>query len=251
MSKNGYNLQMNSPLAAPEMIDWAERSLRWSRKLMVPLYIVMALALLAAFLYAPTEREMGIYQRIFYFHVGAALNAFLAFLVVGVAGVAYLRSRRLLWDQVAVSAVEVGLVLTTIVLTTGPIWARPAWGTWFPWGDPRLMTTLVLWVMYAAYLILRTGLPEGEKKYRFAAVFGIVCFVNVPIVYKSIDWWRTLHPKVITMSGDGLETRMWHAFWVALAAFAVLLGVLVLLRTSMRLNQLAAEELQLSAREMR
>ena len=242
---------MNQPLAAPRLVELADRCLTQSRRLRAPLYILMALALLAAFLYAPTEREMGIYQRIFYFHVGAAWNAFLAFFLVGAAGVAYLRSRRLLWDQFAASAVEVGLLFTTIVLTTGPIWARPAWGTWFPWGDPRLMTTLVLGLMYVAYLILRSSLPEGHKRYRFAAVFGIICFMNVPIVYKSIDWWRTLHPKVITASGEGLETRMWHTLWMALAAFSLLLFALVLLRCSMRLNQLAADELQLNAQEMR
>lgn len=240
---------MSDSFAVGPLAAQAESSLAWSRRLAVPSYLLITVALLAALFYAETEREMGTVQRIFYFHVAAAWNAFLAFFLVGVAGIVYLRKRRLYWDQFAASSVEVGLLFTTVVLLTGPMWARPAWGTWLPWGDPRVMTTMVMWLMYAAYLILRSGLPEGHKRYRFAAVYGIICFVNVPIVYKSIDWWRTMHPNVLTSSGGGLEPRMWQSLGISVIAFTVLLMTLVLLRCSMRLNQLAADKLLYSEQD--
>jgi heme exporter protein C len=228
--------------SVPEL-NSATRWLRWAGWLQVPLYLLIVLALWAAFLYAPTEREMGEVQRIFYFHVGAAFSAFAAFFVVFVAGIAYLWTRRVVWDQLAAASVEVGIVFTTIVLTTGPIWAKPIWNTWFPWGDPRVMTTLVLWLIYVAYLILRSSLPEGDRKYKFCAVFGIIGFIDVPIVWMSVRWWRTIHPVVITSEGANLEPRMLHALLIAVAACGLALAVLILLRGAMRLNAMSAERL--------
>ena len=221
----------------------ARKYLRLAGWLQYPLYISMLAALYGAFLYAPTERVMGEVQRIFYFHVGAAFNAFAAFFVVFVGGILYLWKREPKWDQVSVASVEIGVVFTTIVLTTGPIWAKPVWNTWFPWGDPRVMTTLVLWLIYLAYLILRSSLPEGDRKYRFCAVFGIIGFIDVPIVWMSIRWWRTIHPVVITQEGANLEPRMLQALLVAIAACFLLLAVLILLRTAMRLDALVVERL--------
>jgi heme exporter protein C len=208
-----------------------------------PLLVLMLVALYAAFLYAPTESQMGEVQRIFYFHVGAAFNAFLSFFVVFVAGILYLARRKLVWDQIAVASVEVGVIFTTIVLTTGPIWAKPVWNTWFPWGDPRVMTTLVLWMIYVAYLILRSSLPEGDKKYRFCAVFGIIGFLDVPIVWMSIRWWRTIHPVVITTEGAQLEPEMLRALIAAVVACFALLASLTLLRGASRLHALTADRL--------
>jgi len=216
------------------------KAVRW---LLAPLYVLMTLALYAAFLHTPTERIMGEVQRIFYFHVGAAWNAFLAFFVVFLASVFYLIKRHPFWDQLAVASAEVGVLFTTIVLVTGPIWAKPAWGTWWPSGDPRVMTTLVLWLIYVAYLILRTSLPENDKKYRFCAVFGIIGFIDVPIVWMSIRWWRTIHPVVITSSGANLEPSMKQALWVAVVAFTICYLTLTLLRISMRLQERVLDEL--------
>jgi heme exporter protein C len=224
-------------------IRTARRALSISSWLQAPLYLSLLAALYGVFLYAPTEKEMGEVQRIFYFHVGAAFNAFAAFFVVFVAGILYLSTRREKWDRLAVSSVEAGVLFTTIVLTTGPIWAKPVWNTWFPWGDPRVMTTLVLWLIYLSYLILRSSLPEGDRKYRFCAVFGIIGFIDVPIVWMSIRWWRTMHPVVITSQGANLETEMLHVLLVAIAACFLLLAVLILLRTSMHLHELAAVRL--------
>ncbi|MGH9340163.1 MAG: cytochrome c biogenesis protein [Acidobacteriota bacterium] len=224
-------------------LSLAGRFLRISNWLLVPLYPLFILALYGAFLYAPTEREMGEVQRIFYFHVGAAWNAFLAFFVVFIAGILYLVTSKPVWDKVAAASVEIGVVFTTIVLTTGPIWAKPVWNTWWPWGDPRVTTTLVLWLIYIAYLILRSSLLEGEKKYKFSAVFGIVGFINVPIVWMSIRWWRTIHPVVITSTGAKLEPEMVQALAVAVVAFTCLYATLLLLRTAMRLHHSIAEEI--------
>jgi heme exporter protein C len=216
----------------------------------LPLFFLLLAALYGVFLHAPTERVMGDVQRIFYFHVGAAVNAFAAFFVVFVAGILYLVRRQPHWDQLAAASVEVGVLFTTIVLTTGPAWAKPVWNTWFPWGDPRVMTTLVLWLIYVAYLILRSSLPEGDKKYRFCAVFGIIGFIDVPIVWMSIRWWRTIHPVVITTSGANLDPTMIQVLLLAIVACLVLATFLVLLRASMRLNCLLTTRLTHEAFEV-
>lgn len=229
----------------------AARCLGISRALLPLLLILMIAALYGAFLYAPTEKIMGEVQRIFYFHVGAAWNAFLAFFVVFLAGVSYLITRNPVWDRAAAASAEVGVTFTTIVLTTGPVWARPVWNTWWPWGDPRVTTTLVLWLIYVAYFILRSSLPEGEKKYKFCAVFGIIGFIDVPIVWMSIRWWRTIHPVVIRSSGMALEERIVHALWVSVAAFTVLYSCLLLLRLAMRLHHGMAEEITQEVLEQR
>jgi len=217
--------------------------LRLSTGLLVPLYLLVALSLYGAFLYAPTEAEMGAVQRIFYFHVGAAWNAFLAFFGVFLGGVLYLVTRRQIWDELAVAFCEVGIIFTTIVLVTGSIWAKPIWNTWWAWGDPRLMTTMVLWFIYVAYLMLRSSLPEGERRSKYCAVFGIIGFLDVPVVWVSIRLWRTIHPVVITSSGAQLDPRMIHALIVSVISMTVFLAVLVVLRTASRLHEVIAESM--------
>jgi heme exporter protein C len=227
----------------------AGKLLKAASWLCVPLFVLMVVALYGAFLYAPTERVMGEVQRIFYFHVAAAMNSFLAFFIVFIAGVFYLWKRKRIWDVLAVSAVESGVMLTIIVLTTGPIWARPVWNTWFPWGDPRVMTELVLLLIFIAYLILRGTLPEGEKKYKFAAVFGIIGFLDVPIVYFSVHFFRTIHPVVIKGSSIGLETKMYQAWIVAIIAWILLMSVLIMFRMAMRIHDHVSREVEQAVRE--
>ena len=233
---------MLSEISDPSWVT-AKRFSRLSGWLLPPLYLLFVLALYGAFLYAPTEKEMGEVQRIFYFHVGAAWNAFLAFFVVFLTAVIYLVRRQPLWDRLAAASAEIGVVFTTIVLTTGPIWAKPVWNTWWPWGDPRVMTTMVLWLIYLAYFILRSSLPEGEKKYKYCAVFGIIGFIDVPVVWMSIRWWRTIHPVVITQSGANLEPEMVHVLGISVIAFTVLYATLLLMRTASRLQHDLAEEI--------
>ena len=225
--------------------------IRFARWLLGPLYVMMVLALYGVFLYAPTEKEMGEVQRIFYFHVGAAWNAFFAFFIVILSGVIYLIVRKKKWDHLAAASAEVGVIFTTIVLCTGPIWAKPVWNTWWPWGDPRVMTTMVLWLIYVSYLILRTSLPDGEKKYKYCAVFGIIGFLDVPIVWFSIRLWRTIHPVVITKSGAQLEPEMTQVLMLSVATFTLLYIVLVAIGMALRLNASLLDELTQKALDSR
>lgn len=192
--------------------------------------MVAAVSLIAA--YVPTEEEMGVVQRIFYFHVPLAWVAFLAFFVVFIMSILYLWKRNERWDFWAYSSAEVGMVFTTMVLITGPIWAKPAWGVWWAW-DMRLTTTLVLWLIYAAYFAIRSFAIDEERGSRFAAVVGIIGFVDVPIVATAILINRTQHPRYVIFEG-GLSSSMLLTLMVSIAAFTVLYFLLLRLRASTR-----------------
>lgn len=198
---------------------------------------LMVISLYLIFLYAPRERVMGDAQRIFYFHMPLAWNGFLAFGVTFVLGIAYLRTRQLKYDLWAAASAEIGLLFITLALVTGSIWARSAWGTYWTW-EPRLTTAAVLWLMYAFYLILRGYIENREKMRLVAAAYGIVSFLNVPIVFMSIRWWRTLHPVLIEPTGLKMEAPMVLTLFVALAAFTMF--YLLLLAQRVQLAQ--AEE---------
>lgn len=189
----------------------------------------MIVALGAVFIFVPTERIMGIVQRIFYFHVSSAWLAFVAFAVVFVASILFLWKRKEKWDIVALSSAEIGVIFTTLVLLTGPLWAKPIWNAWWTW-DPRLSTTVVLWFIYISYLMLRALTVGEEKGARVAAVFGIIGFVDVPIVFMSIRWWRTIHPVVITTRDIGLAPQMIITVIVSIIAFTFLYIWLLSLR---------------------
>ncbi|HEX2057265.1 MAG TPA: cytochrome c biogenesis protein CcsA [Actinomycetota bacterium] len=196
------------------------------------------------FLYARTADAAmgGELQRIFYFHVPAAWIAYLAFAIVFIASIAYLRTSGPRWDLLAGASAEVGVVFCTLVLITGPIWARPVWGTWWQW-DARLTSALVLWLTYVGYLFLRALSTEPGRTGRLAAVVGIVGFVNVPIVHFSVRWWRTLHPSGPTPANpaeaSGLGGPELTAFFVSVVAFTLLFAWLLAARV--RLGRLAAE----------
>jgi len=202
----------------------------------------------AALFLAPTERTMGLIQRIFYFHVPSAWAGFVAFFITFIASVAYLLRRAPKWDWLAVSSAEVGVAFFTVVLVTGPIWAKPVWGIWWTW-DARLTSTFVLWVLYLSYLLLRTLVTDAERRAVVSAVFGVFAFLDVPLVYMSIRWWRTQHPQPVIAggSGSGLDPQMWRVF---LTCWAALLGVLiVLLRQRYQLESLrhTVEEMTVEA----
>jgi heme exporter protein C len=191
----------------------------------------------------------GPLQRIFYFHVPSAWVAYLGFAVVLIGSIAYLRTGERRWDQLAHAGAEVGVVFCTLVLVTGPIWARPVWGTWWQW-DARLTSTLVLWLTYVGYLFLRALSVEPSRTGRIAAVVGIVGFVNVPVVHFSVQWWRTLHPSGPTPAdlarSSGLGAPELATFFTALGAFTLLFAWLLVQRV--RLARLAerVEELELT-----
>ncbi len=193
-----------------------------------PLLSVITAALLAYALYealvvAPTERTMGDVQRIFYYHVPSAWTAFLLFLMNLVASVTYLVRRNPKADALAVVCAEVGVVFCTIVLVTGPIWARPVWGIWWTW-DVRLTTTLVLWLIYVSYLVLRR-FSDSAQTHVLAAVLAIFGALDVPLVYFSIWFFRTQHPQPVIGGGGSLDPRMAHVLlinWLAFSCFAFL-----------------------------
>jgi heme exporter protein C len=174
---------------------------------------------------APTEATMGDIQRIFYYHFASAMMAFLFFLVSFVASIVYLACRNsnplraLSSDALALATAEIGVVFCTVVLITGPLWARPVWGIWWTW-DERLTSTLVLWLIYVSYLLLRR-LSNGPQMRTLAAVLAIFGYLDVPIVYFSTRWWRTQHPAPVIGGGpnSGLDPSMWPAVWWNLAAW--------------------------------
>jgi len=182
--------------------------------------IGMVVALYGAFIHAPEERTMGEIQRIFYFHVSSWWIAGLAFFVVFAGSVAYLATDERWYDTLALASAEVGVVFTTLGLITGPLWAKPVWGIFWTW-DARLTTALVLWLIYVSYLMLRHFLPEEEKRAKLAAVAGIIGFVDVPIVYMSIRWWRTQHPSPVILGGEGsgLDPVMAQGLTMGLTGF--------------------------------
>ena len=217
------------------------------------LFVLITLGLLGfstyqALFVAPTEQTMGEVQRIFYYHVPSAWVAGLCFLVNFLASVAYLVKRNSTADALAAASAEVGVVFCTIVLITGPIWGRPVWGIWWTW-DARLTTTLVLWLIYVSYLILRR-FASGSQTQTLAAVLAIFGFVDVPIVYMSIRWFRTQHPSPVIGGGEnsGLDPTMLHAFFWNLLAFTCVGIIMVMARFRLQQmeNQVEAEHAELA-----
>jgi heme exporter protein C len=191
------------------------RNLALAAVLGVLLALGAAALLWAAMVYAPTERTMGDVQRIFYLHVPSAMNAALAYFVAMIAGVAFLITRGEAWDRLGRTCVETGTLFATIVLVTGPIWARPAWGTWWTW-EPRLTTTLIAWLIYVGAIVVRRVANDPQQAGRLAAVIAIIGFLDLPIIYKSVDWWRGQHPIVLGKGGGGLAPEMQVALWISL-----------------------------------
>ena len=187
---------------------------------------LMTVAGYAALFVAPTERSMGPIQRIFYFHAPSGMTSFVAFFICFIANILYLVKREPRWDWLGVSAAEVGVVFNTVVLVTGPIWARPVWGIWWTW-DARLTSTFVLFLLYVAFLLLRTLVEDRDRRAVVSAVFGIFAFLDVPLVYMSIRWWRTQHPQPVLFGGPGsgltpLMRVVFYTCWVALLALMAL-----------------------------
>lgn len=183
---------------------------------------------------------MGDIQRIFYVHVPSAWTAFAAFFVVFICSIAYLMTKNLKWDRIALACAEIGTIFCTAVLITGPIWAKPVWGIWWTW-DARLTLTLVLWLIYMGYLMLRRYVDSTERRAVLAAIVGIAGFIDVPLVYFAIRWWRTQHPQPVIAGGEGsgLDPRMATTLWVCVAAFTLLFFALY--RRRVALEKLRAD----------
>ena len=195
-------------------------------------FVLMIVSLYMVFIYVPTEKNTGIIQRIFYFHVPLAWVSCLAFFVTFILSIHYLWKRSMKSDSIACASAEVGVIFTTLVLITGPIWAKPAWGIWWTW-DARLTTSLVLWLIYVAYFLVRSFASESDRAARFGAIVGIAGFIDVPIVFLTVNLWRTQHPTMIIFEG-GLETPMLITLLVCITAFTILYILLTIRSAAIR-----------------
>lgn len=208
-------------------------------------WIFIFVAIYLVFFNVPTEKTMGVVQRIFYFHVPSAWNAFLAFFLVFIGSIMYLRSNEMKWDALSVASAEIGFMFTSIVLVTGPLWAKPVWYIWWAW-DVRLTSTLVLWLIYAGYFLLRNVIPDPVTKAKLSSIIGILAFVDIPIIYFSIRWWRTQHPSPVMAGGkgSGLDPNMKAVFFFCLFSFTLLYLFFLLMRLNTERKKMELMELQ-------
>ena len=214
------------------------------RRAYVPLLALSALMFAVApvlIARAPFETTMGLIQKVFYYHVPSAMMMFVSAFVCGIASVVYLVKRKPAADRLAMAAAELVAVFGLIVLVTGPIWARKAWGVWWQW-EARLTMTLVLWMIFLAYLLLRRyGGPGSDRLSAALALFGMA---NVPFVYWSVNVWRTLHPKTSVVMT--LDPAMKPAFWWSVAAFTLLYIALMSARVRVEEQRARVEHLYLA-----
>ena len=200
---------------------------RFLKMLNVVTVLFLAAAILMVFFYAPIEAVMGLVQKVFYFHVAAGWTGMLGFFVAFVAGIVYLITHKRIWDIVGLAGVEIGLVFMLICIITGSIWARPIWNTWWTW-DPRLTTATIMELVYAAYLMLRQGIEDPDRRARFGAVYAILGFLSVPLTFFSIRIFRTIHPVVIGGSDPNasgsfdMTAKMLQTFMFSLVTFSIL-----------------------------
>jgi len=192
--------------------------------------VLMSVAIYLVFIYAPEERVMGAAQRIFYFHVPIAMMTFLSVFVLLAASVGYLWTRKTGWDHLSRAATETGLVFCSLVLITGPIWAKPAWGVWWTW-EARLTTTMLLWLLLVGCLMVRSYAENRDLGARLAAIVGIVAAIDVPIIYKAVDWWRGQHPILFKPGAkEPLAPEMATTFVTSIVVFLLFFSLLIAVR---------------------
>ena len=213
-----------------------------------PLFVLVAVVLFLVapvmVAQAPYEATMGLVQKIFYYHVPSAMVMFLSAFICGIASAVYLFKARPEADRIAAAAAELTVVFGLIVLVTGPLWARKAWGVWWQW-DARLTSTLLMWMIFVAYLLVRRFGGSGAEKLGAAmAVFGMA---NVPFVYVSVNIWRTIHPT--TRVVPTLSPGMRGPFWFCAIAFMLLFGLLLAVRARLEQRRADVEHLYLLADE--
>jgi len=189
----------------------------------------LALAQYFIWIHAPVEVTMGLVQKIFYLHLPAAWWGLICFFIVFCASIGFLLRRSPAMDQLASSAAEIGLLYSTMALATGSLWARVSWNTWWTW-DPRLSTALIMWFIYAGYLVLRQSIENRRKMRMVAAVLGVVAFLNVPLVFLSARMWRSIHPAVFASEGGGLEPEMLTTVIVCVVSLGLLTAGLLMFR---------------------
>src|SRR6266446_2364105 len=208
-------------------------------------FIGMMTSILMIFLYVPTDAIEGIPQRIFYFHVPIAWIGMLAFGVLAVASIGYLWKKDERWDWLARASAEVGTIFITLALITGSIWGRTTWGTWWTW-DARLTTTLILWFIYIGYLMLRSYMGRTHASARAGAVLAIIGIIDVPIIYESVNWWRTLHPAAEVGVPGALPPSVVLTLMVSLTVFTVFYCFLLIQLYQLQRMQAVAQRLRAS-----
>lgn len=215
-----------------------EKVLGWASLVAVAVTAIMSLVVV------PPDASQGDVQRLMYVHVPAAWLAYLSYFVVFVASIAYLVTKRIRWDRLAAASAEAGVLFTALTIALGMLWGKPVWGAWWTW-DPRLTTTAILLLLYLGYLAVRR-LPESPtRRARWAAVIGIVAFLDVPIVQLSVTWWRSLHqgPTVRLLGQSTIAPIMLTTLLIAVGAFTVLYCYLIVLRLRVgRLEERAVAE---------
>ena len=207
--------------------------------------IGMMVSIWMIFLYAPTDAIEGQPQRIFYFHVPVAWIGMLAFGVVTVAGIGYLWKKDERWDWAARASAELGAVFITLALITGSIWGKTTWGTWWTW-DARLTTTLILWFIYIGYLMLRSYMGRTHESARSGAVLAIIGLIDVPIIYESVNWWRTLHPQAEVGTPGALPPSVVLTLMISLVTFTLFYSFLMIQLYQLQRMQTLAQRLRAS-----
>lgn len=214
-----------------------QRSLRDTRLWLLLLTAVLMLADgYLIFMVAPTDAVLGHVQRIFYVHVPTALVSYLGFLVCGAASIGFLIRRTERWDRLAYSSAEIGVVFVSLALVTGMIWARPVWNAWWQW-EPRLTTTLILWFIYVAYLMIRQYAPTPQQGRVWSAVLGIIGSISVFLNYLSVELWRSIHPDPVIgpAAADGaLEPTIEYILYFSMLTMLTLFVYLLLERVALR-----------------
>ncbi len=231
------------PLQPPPSPSATRERARLALLLLASALILIDLYLIFAF--APTERVMGVIQRLFYFHVPVVLTSFISFAVAAVGSVLYLLKRSPAWDRLAYVSAEIGLVYFTIAIITGAVWAKPVWGTWWVW-DANGTLTFVLWLIFIGYLMTRTYAPDADRGRRWGAVVAILGAAAVPFVYMAADWWGGLHPQRVTGPGaeGSLESEMLFTLLFSFAAFLILYASLMTQRIAQRNDEETLDELR-------
>ncbi len=204
-------------------------------------FAALLIGSVVALFVVPADAAQGQVQRILYIHVPSAWVAMLSFFIVFVMSALYLVQRRLRWDLVAASAVEIGVMFTGLTLALGMLWGKPTWGVWWIW-DPRLTTTAILFVIYVGYLLVRSVSEDPDQRARWSAVIGIVAFVQVPVVYLSVFWWRSIHQP--PSSPRSMATEFFLVLMLNFAAFTLFYIYLMIRRYG-----LARMELDLELKE--
>ena len=234
-------MAMRNAAAAPAL--WSGSLVRGG--LIVAGGLLMALTLYMVFLWVPTEQNLGVSQRIFYFHVPLAWLGMASILVVSTASVMHLVTKKQKWDNLAYSAAELGVVYLSLLLITGIAWSQPTWGKWWTW-DAKLTATLILWFVYVGYLMLRAYGPKGSQGARYGAVLAVIGAIDVPIIYFATVWWRTQHPEmnIGPLAGEGmLAADMRITLLVATVTFTVVYVAMLIERYALRRGEADVDEL--------